>query len=219
MVKRFFDFTFSLIAIICLLPVFVFIAISIKLSSKGPIIYKAKRVGLKEKNFTMFKFKSMRINSENKSVITSAKDARIFPFGQFLRKSKLDELPQLFNILIGDMSIIGPRPEDPKIVNLYYLPIHKESLSVKPGLASPGSIYNYSHIESQITDTDPEQYYINNVLNDKVMLDVIYSRKAGFFYDISIMFRTIKVLLLKAVGKTQITLPPEFAEISNIRYN
>jgi len=217
MVKRIFDIVSSILAILILLPLLAAITVGIKLSSKGPVIYKAKRVGLKEKCFNMFKFRSMRVQNVNKSIITRTNDERIFPFGHFIRKYKLDELPQLFNILIGDMSVIGPRPEDPKIVKMYYQPIHKESLNVRPGLASPGSIYNYSHVESNIVDNDPEQYYVDNVLDIKVMLDVVYSRKQGFFYDLSIVLRTIKIILMKAFGTTLFPYPPEYYEISDIK--
>ncbi|HLH31559.1 MAG TPA: sugar transferase, partial [Terriglobia bacterium] len=151
MIARLFDLVLAGLAILVLSPVLLIAAAGIRLSSPGPILYRAKRVGQGGKLFTMYKFRSMHLpKGDYESRITSADDPRVFPLGAWLRFLKIDELPQLFNIIKGEMSVVGPRAEDPLIVEKYYRPEHYETLKMPPGLASPGSIFNYTHGERML---------------------------------------------------------------------
>jgi len=198
----------AFIAICFLSPLFVFTAIGIYLSDPGPIFYKAKRAGFLGRPFFVIKFRSMRVVKSG-SRITSTNDPRIFSFGKIIRLTKIDELPQLFNILLGQMAVVGPRPEDLGIVDKHYTILLKESLNVLPGLASPGSIYNYTHIEDKLVDNNTEDYYINNIMPIKVALDVVYARNRSFSYDLKIIFNTIKIIFLKILGTTTFPEPKE----------
>ena len=145
--KRTLDVLLSLLAILMFLMPWLIIAIIIKIQSPGPVIYKATRVGKNGKIFTLYKFRSMRVDSGAIAATTLRSDVRIFPFGRFLRMSKLDETPQLLNILRGDMSIIGPRPEDEENAGSVFTGEYQEILKVKPGLSSIASLYDYTHGE------------------------------------------------------------------------
>lgn len=201
---------FALIAIVILSPIFIFIIIGILLSDFGPIIYKAKRAGKNGKELAVLKFRSMRISNKPESKITAKNDSRVFTFGKFIRLIKLDELPQLFNILKGEMNIIGPRPEDFSIVNNYYNDIMMESLFVNPGLASPGSLYNYTHIEDNLKEGNIEEIYIKEILPLKVKIDVVYVRNKSIMYDLKIIFKTIFIILQRSFGKKEFPLPKEY---------
>jgi lipopolysaccharide/colanic/teichoic acid biosynthesis glycosyltransferase len=122
---------------------------------------------------------------------------------------KIDELPQLINVLKGEMAIVGPRPEDPRIVDEYYTREHLETLSVLPGLASPGSIYNYTHGERLLSADNTEQQYVEQLMPVKLALDIVYVREASFVYDLKIILRTIGVILAIALGKREFADPPE----------
>jgi len=198
----------AFIAICILSPVFLLTAIGIYLSDPGPIFYKAKRAGFLGKPFFVIKFRSMRVVKSG-SRITSTNDPRVFSFGKFIRLTKIDELPQLLNILLGQMAIIGPRPEDIEIVEKNYTALLKESLQVLPGLASPGSLYNYTHIEDKLADNNTEDYYINNIMSIKVTLDVVYARNKSFTYDLKIILKTIKIIVFKIVGVKNFNDPEE----------
>src|SRR5437870_10188405 len=143
MAKRLFDIVFSLLGLGILWPVLLISAAGMGLTSRGPILYRARRVGRNGEEFTMHKFRTMHHGDGGRSrAVTAARDPRVFAFGSVLRRLKLDELPQLFDVLRGKMSFVGPRPEDPRIVREHYTTWHLETLRVRPGLASPGSIYN-----------------------------------------------------------------------------
>lgn len=208
------DIFISLIVLIALLPILLLAALLIYITDPGPVFYIAKRAGLNGREFKMLKFRSMRIARESNasSRITSHNDNRIFPVGRILRLLKLDELPQFINILRGEMSIIGPRPEDITIVKQYYSNVLLESLQVKPGLASPGSIFNYTHLENDISSNDAEKVYLEDILPTKVKMDVVYARNKSLFYDISLILRTIKVIFLRTLGKKTFAYPPEYFE-------
>jgi len=145
-------------------------------------------------------------------VITGAHDSRVFLAGRILRALKIDELPQLFDVLIGKMSIVGPRPEDPKIVELYYSSFGRRTLEVAPGLASPGSIYNYTHGHLYLDDHDPEQSYVRKLLPTKLALELVYVRRASLWYDITVILKTAVAILLIGLGKRQFAEPPEIIE-------
>ena len=152
----------------------------------------------------------MRISKKQESKITSKNDFRIFGFGKFIRLIKVDELPQLFNILKGEMNIIGPRPEDISIVQVHYDEIMMESLTVNPGLASPGSLYNYTHIEDSLNESNVEETYIKKILPLKVKIDVVYVRNKSFFYDLTIIMKTVIIIFQRSLGKKNFPLPNEF---------
>jgi lipopolysaccharide/colanic/teichoic acid biosynthesis glycosyltransferase len=157
----------------------------------------------------MYKFRTMRVGQAARSAITARDDRRVFPFGSWLRRLKIDELPQLINVLKGEMSVVGPRPEDPEIVRKYYAPAHLETLRVAPGLASPGSIYNYTHGERLLGGEDAERLYAERLLPVKLALDTIYVREASPLYDLSIIVRTALAIATVAAGKKEFADPPE----------
>lgn len=188
---RFFDIVISLLLLIILSPVFLLIFIVIKLDSKGAAIFRQERVGLNNTNFIMYKFRSMQTNSQEKSSLTLGdKDDRITGSGTFLRKWKLDELPQLWNVLIGDMSMVGPRPELRKYVD-YYTPSEMEILSVKPGITDIASLRYRDEAAILGTQPDPETYYIKKILPEKIQLNKIYFQKKNLQNYFRILFNTI----------------------------
>lgn len=202
-IKRIFDIVVCCLALLPLLPVFALIALGIRQSSPGPVLYYATRVGLNGKLFTMYKFRTMHQvhGDRSASVITAKNDQRIYGFGQLLRRLKLDELPQLFNILKGEMSLVGPRPEDPHIVEQYYSSEDFETLSVLPGLTSPGSIYYYTLGEALLTEDNVEDLYVERLLPLKLAMDTEYVREQSFPGDFRIMIQTLLVVLSMAVGR------------------
>jgi len=197
MLKRSLDFLAAAVGLAVLSPVFLLIAILVKLTSRGPVFYKATRVGLGGELFVLIKFRSMIINADQIGPkVTGASDPRITPLGRFLRQTKLDELPQLINVLRGDMSIVGPRPEDPRFVELYTKE-QRQILSVRPGITSPASI-KFRDEEAILTGEDWEQHYIENVLPVKIAIDLEYVQKSNLWRDLVIIFCTLKLLLPKA---------------------
>jgi lipopolysaccharide/colanic/teichoic acid biosynthesis glycosyltransferase len=158
----------------------------------------------------MYKLRTMRVTKAGSGpVITAKDDGRIFPVGAWLRRAKIDELPQLLNILRGDMSIIGPRPEDPAIVSKYYSPSDLDVLRVKPGLASPGTLYSYTTLDDLIVSDDPERLYVERVLPAKLALDRQYVDRASLSYDLALIGRTVGILAAKLAGKRAFADPPE----------
>ncbi len=211
-VKRLFDICFATVAIVLLWPIFILAALGIRMTSPGPIFYRAKRTGLNGIVFTMYKFRTMHVEQSARcSVITAHDDPRVFGFGNILRKLKIDELPQLFNVLRGDMSIVGPRPEDPKIVDQYYTSYQRKTLTVRPGLASPGSIYNYTHGNQLLKTDTPETAYIQNLLPIKLALESVYVQRVSLLYDLRIILRTIVIILATTLGFRHFPEPPEMA--------
>ena len=219
MARRLIDVALALLALTALSPLFVLAAVGIPLSSSGPVFFRAKRVGRNGRIFSMYKFRTMHITQESfASAITSRRDRRVFAFGGWLRRFKIDELPQLVNILKGDMSIIGPRPEDPHIVDKFYAAAHLETLLVLPGLASPGSLYNYTHGERHVEAEDPERCYVQRVLPMKLALDIAYVREASFVYDVKIILRTIRTIACIAMGTRVFSDPPEMQKATGLIY-
>ncbi len=195
--KRLFDICASIFGIIILSPLFIVVAILIKATSKGPVIFKQERVGLKGKHFKIWKFRSMVVNAESKGLqITSKGDARITKVGGFIRKYKIDEFAQLFNVFFGQMSFVGPRPEVPKYVAMYN-DEQRRVLTVKPGITDLASI-EYCDENSLIeTSNDAEKTYIEKIMPAKLKLNLEYIEKAGFFYDIGLIFKTFGRILKK----------------------
>lgn len=196
--KRAFDIVCAVLGIILTSPLWIIIAIGIKLSSKGPIFYRSERVGINNRSFTMYKFRSMHVykpdtNNNNKKseggYIANAQ--RMFRFGSFLRKSKLDELPQLLNVLLSQMSIVGPRPITRAGVEKNYTGIYRCILDVKPGLSCLDSLYDYAHGELFISSNDE---YVKSVLPVKNELAKMYVENMGFVMDFKIILRTVYLI-------------------------
>lgn len=189
--KRLFDITASFFGIIILSPLLIFIGLWVGLSSKGGVFYKQIRVGKNNKDFKLYKFRSMRVNSDKQGLLTvGSKDSRITKAGYFIRKYKIDELPQLFNVLKGDMSFVGPRPEVRRYVDLYSKEQMKV-LSVRPGITDPASIKYRNENDILSSANNPEEYYIQYIMPDKLKINIDYINNRTFFKDIKIIFQTI----------------------------
>jgi lipopolysaccharide/colanic/teichoic acid biosynthesis glycosyltransferase len=187
--KRLFDFIAALLGLIVLSPLLMVVAVAIKLTSPGPVLHRARRVGMQGKLFTLYKFRSMVIGAGGIGPgITSKGDARITPTGRFLRNSKLDELPQLINVLKGEMSLVGPRPEDPRYV-AQYTADQRAVLSVRPGITSAASVL-YRHEEQLLTGQDWEQLYLTEIMPRKIKTDLEYLSRRNLVSDIGLILRT-----------------------------
>lgn len=191
---RYFDILFSLIGIIIFSPLFLFLSIVINLESRGGCIYKQIRVGKNGKDFLLYKFRSMRKDSDKKSLITiGGRDLRVTKVGYFIRKYKLDELPQLFNVLKGDMSLVGPRPEVRKYVEMYTLD-QQIVLSIRPGITDYASIEYSNENEILELSEDPEYTYIHEIMPQKIALNMKYINSYNLLeYFKLIIFTLIKV--------------------------
>ncbi|MFW2489141.1 sugar transferase [Clostridium chromiireducens] len=190
-VKRIFDLVCSTLGLIVLSPVFIFISIRIKSGSDGPIFFKQIRVGEKSKEFEILKFRTMVVDAEKLGrQITVGNDSRITKIGAFLRKYKLDELPQLINVFKGDMSLVGPRPEVPRYVKLYDEK-QKKVLEVKPGITDLASIRYRDENELLGEAENPDEFYINTIMPDKLALNLEYISRNNIFLDIYIILQTI----------------------------
>lgn len=211
-IKRALDILLSFFALLVFAPVFLVTAIAIKLSSPGPVFYHSYRAGKNKKPFKFFKFRSMHQadNVHKKKDMYTADRDRLFPVGRVIRKLKIDELPQLLNVLIGDMSIVGPRPMPVETVDREYCGEYADVLSVRPGLTSAASLYDYTVGESY---ADNEELYRIKVLPNKNKLEHLYIKKQGFSYDASLIWRTIKTIVLVALGRKRFPDIPELREI------
>ena len=216
-IKRGADVVLSALALILLSPVMLIAALGILICDPGPVIYKAKRIGKDLKAVTMYKFRTMKVGSDKQGAITGVNDSRVFAWGELLRKTKIDELPQLINILKGEMSIVGPRPEDIDIVNEYYTEKEKLTLKVLPGLACPGSIFNYTHGDRYLSGDDAQSAYTDKFLHIKLALDLYYLKHWSLIYDLSIMIRTAKAIVLTMKGNEYIDYPMEYKKIREMR--
>lgn len=193
--KRLFDIVASGLGLLVLSPILLIVAIWIKLDSKGPVFYRQVRVGRYNKDFRIFKFRSMRIGSDKGSLVTiGGRDPRVTRSGYFIRKFKIDELPQLINVFIGDMSLVGPRPEVRHYVN-YWTPEQMRALDVRPGITDPASIRFRNENELLEKADDPEKYYIEVIMQEKLKLYLEYVDNASFWYDIKLIFQTFGVII------------------------
>lgn len=193
--KRIFDIFFSIIGLLILSPFFIIIGILIALDSPGGVFYKQVRVGKNGKDFHLFKFRSMRTNSDKKGLLTvGGRDSRITRMGYFIRKYKVDELPQLLNVLFGDMSLVGPRPEVRRYVDLYNAK-QKKVLSVKPGITDFASIEYSNENEILGNAEDPEKVYIEEIMPAKLDLNLKYIAEQGIATDFKIIFKTIAKII------------------------
>jgi len=191
MLKRLFELTFAFISIILLIPIFIIISVLIVADSKGGIFYKQMRVGKNGKGFYLYKFRSMQKNADkNGLLITGRYDSRITKVGHFIRKYKIDELPQLMNVLLGDMNLVGPRPEVSKYVDLYNEE-QKKVLLVKPGITDYASIEYSNENVLLSTAMNPEQTYINYIMPAKLKLNLKYIEEQSLIIDLKIIWNTI----------------------------
>lgn len=195
MIKRIFDIIFSSIGLILLSPIFIVIAISIILDSKGPVFFKQARVGQFNKDFKIFKFRTMYVNSDKLGLLTVGnKDSRVTKMGYVLRKYKIDEFPQLINVLAGSMSFVGPRPEVRKYVN-YYSKDDLQILNAKPGITDLASIEYRNESELIKKATNPEKKYIEEIMPAKIKLNKIYLSNYNIFTDIKIIIKTFASII------------------------
>lgn len=195
MIKRVFDVVLSLISLILLLPVLIIVSFLIIFTSKGTVFYRQKRVGKNNKDFKIFKFRTMHVNADKKGLLTvGGRDPRITNIGYYLRKYKLDELPQLINVFIGNMSFVGPRPEVRKYVNLYSEK-HLKVLNVKPGITDLASIKFRNENEVLAQQKNPNQYYIDVIMPTKLEINLKYIKEKSFLKDVGVILKTFKVIL------------------------
>jgi lipopolysaccharide/colanic/teichoic acid biosynthesis glycosyltransferase len=188
--KRLFDIVASGLGLLVLSPLFILVAVWIKLDSEGPVFYRQVRVGRYNKDFRIFKFRSMRVGSDKGSLVTiGGRDPRVTRSGYFIRKYKIDELPQLINVFIGDMSLVGPRPEVRHYVN-YWTPEQMHLLDVRPGITDPASIKFRNENELLEKADDPEKFYIEVIMQEKIELYLHYVKNASLGYDIKLIFQT-----------------------------
>lgn len=193
--KRLFDIVASGLGLMVLSPLFLILAIWIKLDSKGPVFYRQVRVGYKNKDFRIFKFRSMRVGADKGSLVTiGGRDPRVTKSGYWIRKFKLDELPQLINVFVGDMSLVGPRPEVRHYVD-YWTPEQMHVLDVRPGITDPASIKFRNENELMEKADNPEKYYIEVIMQEKIKLYLEYVEKHSFLYDIGLIFQTFWVIV------------------------
>ncbi len=202
--KRSFDIIASFFGLIILSPVFILIALGLRHDSQGPLFYRGRRIGRAEKEFKIVKFRTMyeRPSSYTGPRLTAQGDGRITPFGRWLRAAKLNELPQLWNVLIGEMSLVGPRPEDPEIAATWPAEVRREVLSVRPGVTSPASV-TYRDEESLLSGASVMEDYLDSILPKKLRLDQLYVRNHGFLSDLDVIFMTL-IMLLPRLRQTEV---------------
>lgn len=194
--KRLFDIIVSLLVIILILIPMIFISIAIKLDSKGPVFYKQERLGRGKKAFYIIKFRTMRVGADkNLDNLTVKNDPRITKVGGFLRKWKIDELPQFFNVLIGHMSLVGPRPETPKMVDLYHS-YYDVIFAVRPGITDYASIEFRNESQYYNSIEDSEKVYLEKILPKKIDLKLKYIEDLSIRTDIKILFKTAKTVIV-----------------------
>jgi len=195
--KRVFDIVAAYLGLILLSPLLLWIAWHIKHEDGGPVFYRGMRIGLHGKPFRIFKFRTMVADAEILGASsTSNDDARITRIGKFLRKHKLDELPQLINVLVGDMSLVGPRPEVKKFTDLY-TDEEKAILAVRPGITDWASLWNPDEGALLKGSTDPDKDYLEKIRPEKIRLQLKYVRERSFLTDVKILYLTLKIVLIK----------------------
>jgi len=197
MTKRFFDIVMAAEGLVMLCPVLIWIAWCIRREDGGPVFYRGERVGLQGRPFRVFKFRTMVVDAEKMGASsTSDDDPRITRVGRILRKYKLDELPQLINILIGDMSLVGPRPEVKKFTDLY-TEEEQAILTVRPGITDWASIWNPDEGAILASSTDPDRDYLEKIRPEKLRLQLKYVRERSLLTDIGIILLTLKTIVMK----------------------
>ncbi len=191
MLKRTFDFLASLVGLTLLAPFGLLVALAIKLDSSGPVFFRQVRIGRDFRPFKIYKFRTMVADAPSRGgQLTAGSDPRITRVGRILRKTKVDELPQLINVLIGDMSLVGPRPEVPKYVELF-AGDYREILSVRPGITDPASVKYRDESKVLAASADPETAYVEQILPEKIALARQYIKRSSLAYDLGIIFQTL----------------------------
>lgn len=193
--KRLFDMIASGLGLLMLSPLFLVLAVWIKMDSSGPVFYRQVRVGLHNRDFRIFKFRSMRVGADKGSLVTiGGRDPRVTRSGYYIRKFKLDELPQLLNVFLGDMSLVGPRPEVRHYVD-YWTSEQMHVLDVRPGITDPASIKFRNENELMERAEDPEKYYIEVIMQEKIKLYLEYVHNQSFLGDIGLIFKTFVAIV------------------------
>jgi lipopolysaccharide/colanic/teichoic acid biosynthesis glycosyltransferase len=191
---RLLDLTASLVGLILLSPFLLLVALLIKIDSRGPALYRAQRVGQHGRLFRLYKFRTMVVDAPGRGPpITTAGDRRVTRLGRPLRRAKIDELPQLINVVKGDMSLVGPRPEDPRYVALY-TPQQRRALAARPGITSRASL-RYRHEEELLDAQDWEQVYIRQVMPNKLQMELDYLARRNVWSDLGVIFQTVLALV------------------------
>jgi lipopolysaccharide/colanic/teichoic acid biosynthesis glycosyltransferase len=194
MLKRFLDIIVSLALLILLFPVFVVIAVAVVLDSGFPVFYRGERIGKAGRTFRIIKFRSMYVGSAQGPAITGKDDPRVTRVGKFLRKWKLDELPQFYNVLKGEMSLVGPRPEAPQYVE-FYSDEEKMVLSVRPGVTGVSQLL-FRNEEEMLEGPDPERFYLDVLMRQKIRCDVAYVRNQSLVFDLVLILLTLVAVVL-----------------------
>ncbi len=198
---RFFDLLISFLGILLFSPILVIVSLLIIIDSKLPVFFKQRRVGKRNRDFVLYKFRTMEVNEENNSFLTLSQSGnKVTRIGNFLRKSKLDELPQLFNVIKGDMSLVGPRPEMRKYVNMYN-DEQKEILNIRPGITDYATIKFINEDKILISSDNPEELYINKILPEKILLNKLYFHNNSVKEYFKIIFITLHHILRQGRGK------------------
>ena len=191
--KRAFDIGSSAAGLVVLSPLFIVVSLLIWLSDRGPVFFRQERVGRHGRMFRIHKFRTMRVDNRG-ALVTSANDARITPVGAFLRKWKLDELPQLIDVLVGDMSVVGPRPEVPHYVDLWDPNAREQILAIRPGISDPAAIVFRNEQDELAAAPDPDAHYVNVILPEKVEMYHKYVQEMSFIGDLKLIFRTFAAI-------------------------
>lgn len=192
--KRGFDLAVSGLVLLVTWPVFAVIALAVRLDSRGPAIFRQERVGLHGATFRIHKFRSMQVTGGG-ALVSATGDDRVTRVGRFLRQSKLDELPQMLDVLAGNMSVVGPRPEVPRYVALWPAPMRETILSVRPGITDPASIALRNEADELAAVADPERHYVESLLPRKLALYVDYVNNRGLAGDLAIIARTVVAVI------------------------
>ena len=198
-VKRGTDLLLAVVGLLILCPVLLFVAIAVVATSGSPVLFRQERTGMDGRLFRLLKFRTMRTEAGNGLLITAKGDSRVTPVGRLLRASKLDELPQLINVLRGDMSVVGPRPEVPRYV-VQYTPAQRRVLEVRPGLTDPATVLfrDEEALLATVEEGHREAYYVTEVLPRKLTLNLGYIDQAGWVYDVVLMMRTLLAVLVRS---------------------
>jgi lipopolysaccharide/colanic/teichoic acid biosynthesis glycosyltransferase len=192
MIKRLFDIIFSFFGLIIVSPILLIVSILIELSSPGPVFYRGERIGYKGKPFRIFKFRTMVINADRLGgPSTAGDDPRLLKIGPFLKKYQLDELPQLINVLKGEMSFVGPRPEVKMYVDMMSDEEREIILSIKPGMTDLASLFNFHEGDILKGSIDPEKTYMEKIRPTKIKLQIKYAKSHSFWLDLKIIFKTV----------------------------
>lgn len=208
--KRLIDLTASVLGLLILAPLLLVVAASIKLTSRGPVLYRGRRAGVGGAPFDVLKLRTMVEDADRESAITAGVDARVTPVGRFLRRTKLDELPQLWNVLRGEMSLVGPRPEALSIVEQHFTLEQRGVLAIRPGLTCTGTLFFYVHLEhlEPPEGVGPEEFYVRELLEPKITGDLHYVHHRTLGYDLRLLAQTARLMVCKILGIRPRWSPP-----------